>query len=171
MSRKFFRGRVTVNRMTAAVVKSIRDLLDRENVDYDYLEHAEAVSAEAVAELRPGYTLGEGSKALMVSAGGEVVQLVIPGDKKFSNSKVRKLLGVQQLRFLTEEELGDVTGGVLPGGTPPFGNLFGIRVYADEGVVSRDRMIFSAGLRSVSIGVRVEDYVRLVNPTVADIVQ
>ena len=62
-----------------------------------------------------------------------------------------------------------ITDGVLPGGIPPFGNLFGLPVFADASMFENEKIIFNAGDQRVSIGIKSADYRTLVNPTIADI--
>ena len=52
---------------------------------------------------------------------------------------------------------------------PPFGNLFNIAVYADNGIFSNERIIFNAG-RDASIAMLSKDYEQLVKPIIASIV-
>ena len=60
--------------------------------------------------------------------------------------------------------------GVEPGGVPPFGNLFALRVIADPTLFENEKIIFNAGDRGFSVAMRSEDYRRLVNPEVVEIV-
>lgn len=122
-----------------------------------------------MAKIRKGYSLSEGSKALIVATDGGFAQIVVPGDTRFSNAKARRLIGTNALRFANEAELSEVTGGVLPGAVPPFGSLFGLPVYADLKLFSSDRMVFNCGERTASIAMRPSDYQAIVCPVVADL--
>ena len=58
--------------------------------------------------------------------------------------------------------------GVELGAMPPFGNLYDMPVYVDEGL-TRDRVIaFNAGTHSELIQLNYADFERLVKPTVAN---
>ena len=62
------------------------------------------------------------------SAGeNEFVMLVLPGDEKFSGSKVKKLLGVRKLRFATPIEISELTGGIQIGGIPRLGTYLELK--------------------------------------------
>ena len=95
--------------------------------------------------------------------------IVVPGDTRFNTSKVRRLVGSNDVRFASEAEVAEVTEGVLPGGVPPFGNLFDIRVIADPQVFENEKIVFNAGDRSYSIAMKSADYVRLVNPEIKEV--
>ena len=153
------------------ILKVVQDA----GVWHESFEHETTVrTSEEAAALRPEYTLAEGAKALIVRVkiphvGKKFVQAVVPGDKKFDSKKLKQAAGANDLRFATEAEVAELTGGIQPGGVPPFGNLFGIDVYADTGVFTNDRIIFNAG-RDASIAIKSQDYKQLVNPVVANIV-
>ena len=142
---------------------------------HESFEHDVVVrTSEEAAALRPNYTLAEGAKALIVRIkvphkGKSFVMAVLPGDKKFDSKKLKLAAGANDLRFATEAEVAELTHGVQPGGVPPFGNLFGIAVYADNGVFANEKIIFNAG-RDASIAILSEDYKKLVSPVVATIV-
>jgi len=165
------------------VVGKIRELLDGAGVAYKTFEHAPVRTSEEAAALRPEYDLHQGAKALIVRAklaegnpsnilgtGKKFVMLIVPGDKKFNESKVKQALGAKEVRFATEQEVGEITDGVQVGGVPPFGNLFGLAVYADKGVFGNDEVIFNAGDRAFSIAMQSADWRKVVNPIEVDIV-
>jgi prolyl-tRNA editing enzyme YbaK/EbsC (Cys-tRNA(Pro) deacylase) len=74
------------------------------------------------------------------------------------------------MRFAAEEEVGAITGGVLAGGVPPFGSLFGIQTYLDHEVAQNDRIVFNAGDRRVSIAISVRDYMLVENPRLESLI-
>ena len=156
------------------VVKKITDLLTEHHASFRTFEHAPVRTSEEAAALRPEFTMHQGAKALIVRAkkGGEpfFVMLVFPADLKFDSKKVKALLGVQSLSFATEEEVGRLTDGVQVGGVPPFGNLFGLPVYADELLFGNEEIVFNAGDRSFSVAMKAEDYRSIVQPIISHLV-
>ena len=157
------------------VVEKIKNLLTEKGCWFETFEHAPVRTSEEAAALRPNYTLSQGSKALIirVKKNGEkfFAMVVVPGDKKFDTKKLKEAFGITDLRFAHEAEVAVVTGGVQPGGVPPFGNLFQIPVYADEGIFENERIIFNAGDRSFSVGMHSKDYDTLVRPLHAQLTQ
>lgn len=155
------------------VTKKITTLLSERGVWFETFKHPPVRTSEEAAAMRPEYTISQGAKALIVRVkrGGEkfFVQVVVPGDKKFDTKKLKSQFGFSDLRFATEEEVHSITGGVLPGGVPPFGNLFGLTVYADLGVFAHEKIIFNAGDRAFSVGMLSHDYGEIVSPEKGDI--
>jgi prolyl-tRNA editing enzyme YbaK/EbsC (Cys-tRNA(Pro) deacylase) len=92
------------------------------------------------------------------------VMLVLPGDRKLDNKKVKDILGTKSYSFADPDELARVTSGVERGGVPPWGHLFGIPVYVDQSLFEHEKIIFNAGDRKFSVAMKSEDYRIIVNP-------
>lgn len=157
------------------LVAAIRLVLDTAQVPYETFEHAPVRTSEEAAAVRPEFSLAQGTKSLIVrvkerDGTRRFVLVVVPGDRKFDIKKLRQVLGVKDLRFAYEGEVREVTGGVEPGGVPPFGNIFGLPVIADERVFNNETIICNAGDRAFSIALASRDYREIVKPEVADIV-
>jgi len=156
------------------VVGQILDLLKQHNCWYETFEHGPVRTSEEAARVRPGYSLQQGAKTVILKtrslAGDAYSMLVLRGDQKFDSKKLRAILSAKHLRFATEAEIAELTGGVLAGGVPPFGGLFGLEVYADRSLLSNERIVFNAGDRRFSVAMQTEDWRRLVRPEVVEAV-
>lgn len=157
-----------------SIHQQIVDLLSQHNCWLEEFTHEAVRTSEEAALTRPGYTLQQGAKALIVRAkvpnqGKKFVMLVMPADQKFNNAKAKQALHAKDMRFATEDEVAELTNGVKPGGVPPFGNLFGLEVIADESLFKNEKIVFNAG-RNTSVGMKSADYKRLVKPIVSEIV-
>jgi Ala-tRNA(Pro) deacylase len=151
------------------VVGRITELLAREGCWFTTFEHVPVRTSEEAAAIRTGYTIDQGAKALIVrvkhpAQGKHFVMFVLPGGTRFDGTRVKEVFGFTDVRFATEGEVADITGGVLPGGVPPFGTLFGLPVYVDTALLLNERIIFNAGDRRFSVAMLVVDYLRLVLP-------
>jgi prolyl-tRNA editing enzyme YbaK/EbsC (Cys-tRNA(Pro) deacylase) len=158
-----------------SVVQKIKDLLTKEKMWFETFEHEPVHTSEEAAKVRTGYSLKQGAKAMIVRVKKSASEkffamLVVPGNRKFDVEKVKLLFGAKDIRFATEEEVGRVTGGVLPGGVPPFGNLFGLKVVIDPSLFENEKIIFNAGDRSFSVAMKSEDYGKIVSPEISSIV-
>ena len=140
---------------------------------FEKFEHEAVRTSEEAAEVRKNYTLEQGTKALIVrikkSANKKFVMIVVPGDKKFDTKKAREVLDAKDIRFASPSEVSEITNGIVPGGVPPFGNLFDLEVYVDEKVFNNEKIIFNAGDKRVSIGMFSKDYIDLVSPNIVSI--
>jgi Ala-tRNA(Pro) deacylase len=133
--------------------------LREHGVVFQLVEHAPVFTSEEAARVR-GTPPEAGAKALVLRTDGATVQVVLPGNRRLDNARLRSVLGTRTVRFSTPEELLAMTG-CAPGAVPPFGNLFGLPVLVDEALTRRDRIAFNAGSNSVSIVMDAADFVRL----------
>ena len=146
-------------RMATAVTARLEQWLTAEGARFRVLEHAPVLTSEEAAKVR-GTPLESGAKALVMLAADAPVHVVLPGSRRVDNAKVRAVLGTRTLRFATPEELLALTGCV-PGAVPPFGNLFGLPVLADEALAAREEIAFNAGSHTRSIVMPCADFLRL----------
>jgi Ala-tRNA(Pro) deacylase len=156
------------------VSQQITELQSENGCWFETFEHAPVRTSEEAAGTRPGYSLHQGAKAIIVrirrsESQKKFVVLVFPADLRFDKEKVKTLFGARVVRFATESEITTLTGGVQVGGVPPFGNLFGLEVVADPKLFENEKIVFNAGDRRFSVAMRSADYDKLVNPMVESI--
>lgn len=138
-------------------------MLDANGVTYRHLEHEPTYTSEQSAQVR-GMPQKIGGKALLMKAGkgDRFVLVVISADLQVKSSRLRKALGVDRMRFATKEELAELTGGLVPGCVPPFGEpIMPFPLYVDESVFENDQIAFNAGSLTHSVIMSIEDYKRL----------
>ncbi|HET9131885.1 MAG TPA: YbaK/EbsC family protein [Terriglobia bacterium] len=157
-------------------VARILELLKTKNAWFETFEHEPVRTSEEAARTRPGYTLQQGAKAIVVrikrsESEKRFLMLVFPADLRFDNAKVKTLFGAKDVRFASEDEVAQLTNGVQPGAVPPFGNLFGLDVVADPAIFQNEKIVFNAGDRCFSVAMKSADYRSIVNPQVSDIVR
>jgi Ala-tRNA(Pro) deacylase len=160
--------------MSHASTDRLLRMLDDDGCVYERFQHEPVRTSEEAARVRPGYTLRQGAKALIVrgkDASGErrCLMLVMPADRRFDKRKLRDNAQVRNARFATVEEVSEITDGVEPGGVPPFGGLYGLDVICDTALFENEKIVFNAGDRSFSVGMNADDYRRLAEPRVVDI--
>jgi prolyl-tRNA editing enzyme YbaK/EbsC (Cys-tRNA(Pro) deacylase) len=154
-------------------VKQIIDILITHTYWHETFTHPPVTTSEEAAKTRPGYTLEQGAKALIIkmekrSKETEFCMLVLPAHLKLDSKKIKSALGIKSLRFASEDEILTISHGVQKGAIPPFGSLFGIKVYVDPLLFSNEKIVFNAGDRRFSIAMKSEDYRRIVLPQVLD---
>ncbi|MCA9382343.1 hypothetical protein KC660_02975, partial [Candidatus Dojkabacteria bacterium] len=151
------------------LTEKIVTMLKAESFWFETFEHEPVRTSEEAAKIRTGYTLNQGAKAIIIrvkfsSSSKEFVMLVIPGDKRFNSKKAKSELNAKDIRFATEDEVLNLTNGVLPGGVPPFGSLFNLSTFVDPSLFENEKIVFNAGDRSFSIGMLSKDYQTVENP-------
>jgi prolyl-tRNA editing enzyme YbaK/EbsC (Cys-tRNA(Pro) deacylase) len=142
-----------------AVTERLTRWLVEQGAHFRVLEHEPVFTSEEAARVR-GTPIEAGAKALVLQTGERPVHVVLPGNRRVDNARLRAVLGTRTLRFATADELLALTG-CAPGAVPPFGNLFGLDVLVDEELAGREEIAFNAGSNAVSIAMRCEDFLRL----------
>lgn len=162
--------------MTTETFLQIKELLDKNNVEYTHLTHEHVHRSEDAAKIR-GTNLDEAAKAIVLKVERkdpekgkyyEFIQVVIAGNERIDLKKLRKILNSRNVALASPDEVLDKTGCTI-GSVPPFGILFGLKVYMDNGLLDKSRIVFSAGTHNDSIIMKPEDYIRIVSPNIVDL--
>lgn len=160
--------------MSREVFERIKQLLDKNKIQYKVLEHEPTPTSEKAAEVRERLmgvpreqALKQGAKAMIIRSHGRFYQFILSAEKKIDFSKIKKVLHTDSASLAKPEEVQEITDCV-PGSVPPFGNLFNIPVYADNSLLQYDDIDFNAGEQTISIFMKKNDWVKIVEPIEAD---
>ncbi len=151
--------------MSTRALDSIREVLDREGVDYRLLHHEPTRTSEESARVR-GESVRIGGKALLMKVGDTFRLFVLSAALKLDSGAIRVRFGIRKMRFATPVELEDTTG-LVPGSVPPFGPpILPFPLYVDESIIANERIAFNAGSLTDSIIMSVADYQAIAKPEV-----
>ena len=108
--------------------------------------------------------VGETVKNLMLStADGRIIQVVLPGDKRFDSKGVAKKVGTKSVTFAKPETVLDVAGCEV-GCVPPFGHLKPVQVYMDRQLLWKKFVYFNPGVHSKSVKIEAGKLKELCKP-------
>lgn len=143
-------------------------LLDDLGIDYETHHHRRVVDAQRLAaeEDVSGWDV---AKPVLLSVGDRLVMAVVPAAVHVDLDKTSRVLGGNDVRLATEEAFRTVFEDCEVGAEPPFGNLYDIPVFLDEQLRGRSTMVCRDGSHTESIVLAVNDYVRAVQPEIADL--
>ena len=146
-------------------VKKLKEFLDTNHVKYVSIIHSKAYTAQEVAASAhiPGKAL---AKVVIVELDGEMAMAVLPANRKIVLQDLREITGSDQVRFVAEEKFKDRFPDCEIGAMPPFGNLYGMAVYAAESLAENEEIAFNAGSHEEIIKLSFRDFERLVEPRV-----
>jgi Ala-tRNA(Pro) deacylase len=156
--------------MTTDLHARILSLLGGSGIPFDHFEHEHVHTSHEAARAR-GTNIEDAAKALVFETGsGKLIECVVSGHRRVDLKKLKVLLGEKDIALASPERVIHVTGCTV-GSVPPFGNLFSppLLMYVDQEVLTRERIVFSAGSHYHSIRMRPEDWVKLANPVIADL--
>jgi Ala-tRNA(Pro) deacylase len=144
----------------------LKEFLDSQKVKYVTIGHSPAYTAQEVAA--SAHVRGkELAKTVMVTLDGAMAMVVLPASRKVGFDLLREISGAENVQLASERAFSDVFPGCEVGAMPPFGNLYGMDVYASKLLEQDEEIVFNAGSHTELIRLAYQDFVRLVNPKVA----
>ena len=145
----------------------LREYLDSNNVQYTVIEHSLAYTAQEIAASAhiPGNQL---AKTVMVKTDGQMAMAVLPASHRVNFERLKEYTGADQVELASEREFHELFPDCEAGAMPPFGNLYGMEVYAAESLVEEIEIAFCAGSHTELIRLPFKDFKRLVNPKILD---
>lgn len=148
------------------IPKQLIDCLNENKVQYEILHHAEAVTAQRIAEVE--HVKGRHqAKVVMIKSGAEHLMMVLPADHRMDLEKVEKVTG-KPVSLEKEQEFKSLFPESVTGAMPPFGNLYGLTTYVDKHLAEQDYIVFEAGTHTDAIKMSYRDYEKIVQPKVED---
>jgi len=146
-------------------VKTLKQFLDKEKVKYVSIVHSTAYTAQEVAASAhiPGKEL---AKTVIVQLDGQTAMAVLPANRKVVLQDLREATGADQVKLVPEEQFKQKFPDCEIGAMPPFGNLYGMEVFAAGSLASNEEIAFNAGSHTEVIKLPYKDFERLVQPKV-----
>jgi len=148
-----------------ALNSSIVELLKRERIPYTCFRHAPAYTAQEEAAV--SHILGRcWAKVVICIADDQPVQAVLPAHHTVDLEQLRVLANVAALRLAREEEIAILYPDYEVGAMPPFGAVFGHRVFVDQCLVGEPELVFNAGTHTEALCMHYGDVAELAKPIV-----
>jgi Ala-tRNA(Pro) deacylase len=149
------------------IAVSIVELLKRERIPYTWFQHKASYTAQE--EAAASHILGRSwAKVVICIADEQPVQAVLPAHFAVDLEHLRAIAGVMTLRLATEEELARLYPDWEVGAMPPFGAVFGHRVFVERCLVGEPEMVFNAGTHTDAIRMHYWDFAELAKPVVGN---
>jgi len=144
---------------------SLREYLDKHNVKYIVISHSPAFTAQGIAALAhvPGREL---AKSVMVKLDGRLVMAVLPASFHVDLTALKNAANARNAELASENEFKDKFPECETGAMPPFGNLYGIEVFADESLRKDKEIVFNACSHRELIRLAWPEYERLAQPRI-----
>ncbi|HEX5607545.1 MAG TPA: YbaK/EbsC family protein [Candidatus Binatia bacterium] len=151
------------------ILKRLKEVLDNSKIPYEVYNHALAYTAQEIAA-KQHFSGNEMAKVVMLEVDDELVMGVIAGNHKINPETVRASLGAGRVRMATEDEFISRFPECEIGAMPPFGNLFGLKVFVDPALAKDEYIYFNAGNHVQTVRLRYKDFTALVNPRIVALV-
>ena len=149
--------------------KKLLEVLDAHGAPYVILRHPVDYTAQETAEAThtPGYGF---AKTVLLGLPGGHAMAVLPAPRKLDLEKIRRGIGIGQVRLAGEDAMARLCPECEIGAAPPFGSLYDISVFVDPLLARREYITFKAGTHADAIRMRYSDFEDLVHPQILDMV-
>ena len=146
-------------------LQKLKRFLDDQDIRYVVINHSPAYTAQQIAAAAhiPGREL---AKIVMVKADGELVMAVVVATSKVSLILLKETTGAERVEVAHEDEFSGVFPDCELGAMPPFGNLYGLKVYVDRALAEDEQIAFNAGTHTQLIQMAYRDFEATVRPSV-----
>jgi len=143
----------------------LRQFLDSYNIKYVVISHSVAYTAEAIAALAhiPGREI---AKTVIVKIDDTLVMAVVSASQHVDLELLKVATKAKVVQLAAENEFRGRFPDCETGAMPPFGNLYGMSVFADESLSHDKEIVFNAGSHRELVRVAWEDFERLLEPRV-----
>ncbi len=147
----------------------LKAFLDENGIKYWSIRHSPAFTASEVAQL--AHVSGRDfAKAVILKVDGAPAMLVLPATRRLLIHELREMLGTEDVKLATESEIRGLFPDCELGAMPPFGNLYGMPVHVTASLTPERDIAFNAGTHTEVIKLPYEDFERLVQPEIIDLV-
>jgi Ala-tRNA(Pro) deacylase len=146
----------------------LREFLDLHHAKYLVVSHSVAYTAQGIAALvhLSGKKL---AKTVIVKIDGTLAMAVVPASCHVDLGLLKAATGARRVELATEQEFQDKFPDCETGAMPPFGNLYGMAVFADESLARNEEITFNAGTHRELMLLAWDDLARLVKPIVSQL--
>ena len=149
-------------------LNKLREFLDSHNVRYLIFSHSLAYTAQGIAALT--HISGkEFAKTVIVRIDGDLAMAVVPASRHVDLPMLKRAAVAKAVELASEQEFKDKFPDCEVGAMPPFGNLYGMAVYADESLTSIKEITFNASTHRDLMRMDWADLARLVQPKIVQI--
>ncbi len=143
--------------------RKLKEFLDSHKIKYVSISHSPAYTAQEIAAAThiKGRSL---AKTVMIKVGDKIAMAVLPAECYVDFDLLKEVTGADQVKLAGEKEFKDLFPDCDVGAMPPFGNLYGLEVYAAESLAKNEEIAFNAGSHSEIIKLAYKDFENLVKP-------
>lgn len=144
-------------------IARITEYLDLHRIKYQRISHSPAYTAQEVAA-RAHVSGWDLAKTVVLKLDGDLVMAVLPASEQIDLNFMSEIVGSNSVILASEDEFIDSFPGCDLGAIPPFGNLYGLKVYVAPELAEDEYIFFSAGTHTELIRMTYDDFEWLAEP-------
>ena len=146
-------------------INKLKQYLDDNKVKYVTIHHSRAYTMQKAAEY--AHISGKAvAKTVMVKIDGKMAMAVLPAPEHVDLDLLKGAARARSVELAGEQEFKNLFPQCDVGAMPPFGNIYGLDVYVEEGLREDAMIAFKAGSHEELIELAYNDFERLVKPRI-----
>ena len=145
--------------------QDLKEFLDHEQVNYTTIQHSRAYTANTTAAISH-IPQKELAKTVIVKIDGEMAMAVLPASQMVHLARLKRAVGAEDVVLAPEAEFDREFPDCEIGAMPPFGNLYNMKVFVEEGLTVDEDIAFNAGSHTELVRMTYKDFANLVKPLV-----
>lgn len=149
-------------------VELVKKFFEERNIDKKIVFFDQSTENSLKASQTLGVEQGQIAKSILFLADGEPLIIVISGDKRVDEKKIKKLKSAKKVRMAKPEEVYNITGFEV-GGVSPVGHKSRLEVYIDESLKRFDEIYPAAGESNNMFPTNFIELIELTNGIVVDV--
>jgi len=145
------------------MLRRLEEFLGAHLAKYERIAHNEAFTAqeEAAAAHISGWSW---AKVVIVKEAEGFAMAVLPACCAVDMNRLKGLIGRGEVQLASVEDILRTFPACELGAVPPFGRLFGVPTFVEEGLVNQRDITMPAGDHRSAIRMRASEYLRLAEP-------
>ena len=147
-------------------------ILDSSNIKYSQYEYEadQSLTGEEIASILHEDVKSVFKTLITKGKSNDYYAFMIPVNKELDLKKAAKTVCEKSVEMIPFKDLLKITGYVH-GGCSPLGLKKDYQVSIDESVLTLEELYFSGGKVGVQVKVKVDDFLNLAHPKIADLVK
>lgn len=146
-------------------IDKLKNFLNDNGVKYVVVTHSKAYTAQEVAA--SAHIRGKKiAKTVIVNIDGQLAMVVLPASYRVDFEKLKETIGANSVELASEEDFKDKFPECEVGAIPPFGNLYGMKVYVAASIVEDEDLLFNSGSHTELMKLPFQTYEELVKPRI-----
>ncbi len=146
-------------------VAKLKNFLKENNIKYESITHLPASTAQETAA-RAHISGKNMAKTVMVKVKGELAMAILPANKKVNFILLKDSIGNHDIELASEIEFRNAFPDCELGAMPPFGNLYGMKIFVDKSLTKDKEIAFNAGTHNELIKMTYKDFEKTTKPRI-----
>lgn len=149
-------------------VELVKRFFEEKRIDKKIVFFDKSTENSLKASETLGVAQGQIAKSILFLVDGLPLLIVISGDKKVDEKKIKKIKSAKKVRMARPEEVYEITGFEV-GGVGPVGHKSKLEVYIDESLKRYDEIYPAAGESNNMFPTNFSELIELTNGIVVNV--